>query len=202
MKLFLASQFDQSAQKFVDLLDRKPQETTLLFIPTAGNPKKKTLEESGTWQCLQGLGFITKAFDVAGKSRKEVKENLDDQDVVFLNGGNAFYLLEKLVESEAAGLISEFVRKGNWYVGSSAGSVVAAPDIQYIAPMDSPDAAPNLESTHGLALTEKSVVPHQGDSPYGPIPPEIQAHYGDTYDLLELADSQALVRVGDKEYIA
>jgi dipeptidase E len=65
-------------------------------------------------------------------------------------------------KSGFTGLINEYVRKGMVYVGSSAGSVVAGPDVTVIADLDDRQRAPELKDAHGLNLTDLTIFPHWG----------------------------------------
>ena len=202
MNLYLASQLDVSGKKFLDVSGMHPADTTVAYVPTARNFKKKVLDDSTTLQWFRRKKFQVDVVDVEKVDSQTAEKKIRAADVIFMEGGNSFYLLEKLKQSGMFEVIGQEVRSGKWYVGSSAGSVVAAPDIRYTTPIDDPQAALGLDTT-GFGFVTRSIIPHIGDSKYSsPNAGKIRSELGKDFDLLELTDSQALVRVGDNEYVA
>ena len=56
--------------------------------------------------------------------------------MIFVGGGNTFFLLQELKRSGADKIIAQEVAKGKFYIGESAGAIAACPDIGYSAVMD------------------------------------------------------------------
>ncbi len=200
--LFLASQIqDITVKKLVALLNKKPNQIQLCFIPTAGNHQGKKLEDRGSWQAVNKLGFKPEVLDVAGKNQKNVAGVIREADIVLMNGGNTFYLLDQVRKSGADKEITHLLDRGGWYVGSSAGSILATPDIGYIAPMDTPELAPDLTSYRGLGLVDVSIVPHVGNPDY-PKANSVIDQFSGNDELVKLSDEQVLVVQGkDKRII-
>jgi dipeptidase E len=57
-------------------------------------------------------------------------DDLDHADAIFVGGGNTFRLLKTLYERDLLSPIRDRVRAGLPYLGSSAGSVIAAPTMK------------------------------------------------------------------------
>lgn len=55
---------------------------------------------------------------------------MTDKDIVFVNGGNTFYLLDWVRKSGFNKVLDSFLKKGGLYVGVSAGSYLACPTIE------------------------------------------------------------------------
>lgn len=68
-------------------------------------------------------------IDIAGKNEAELEALLPAYDIVFVEGGNAYHLLNEIRKSGFARVIKELIKKGVVYIGSSAGSYVATPSI-------------------------------------------------------------------------
>lgn len=65
-----------------------------------------------------------------GKTSTELEKILADKDVVFVNGGNTFYLLDWTRKSGFDTILNGFLKRGGLYVGVSAGSYLACPTIE------------------------------------------------------------------------
>lgn len=69
-------------------------------------------------------------YDLDGKTGAEVRETLGKFNLVYLEGGNSFYLIKSIRESGFEKVLREFLPKGLVYMGGSAGSYVACPTIE------------------------------------------------------------------------
>ena len=86
-------------------------------------------------------------------------DELGDDDVVFVIGGNTFDLLHHVQTRGAAALAREHVRRGGIYYGGSAGAVLAGADIAVAGFADPNDAG--VTDTAGLRLLGNAIVrPH------------------------------------------
>jgi len=161
--LILTSSNNYVTTNFVPYLPKKPGEMRLTFIPTAAEVEHGDMQ----WlkddrQALVDEGFKVIDFTVTGKTKEQVKEMLDNTDFVFVSGGNTFFLLQEMRKSGFADLIMSYIDRGLIYGGSSAGSVVAGPDISLVQGLDDPSLAPELSDHKGLALVDVVVFPHWG----------------------------------------
>lgn len=101
-KLFLTSAgFPKETRKYsLKLLPKKPQKIKVAFIPTAAYPEvdksfvQKSLDE------LKEIG-ITKIeeVDLKNENKGSLYNKLLGVDVIYVNGGNTFYLLEYIRKS-------------------------------------------------------------------------------------------------------
>ncbi|MFS0714365.1 Type 1 glutamine amidotransferase-like domain-containing protein [Microbacterium sp. 2P01SA-2] len=121
---------------------------------------------------------------------------LSDAGAVYVAGGSTFALLEALRLSGNDRVLIDHVRRGLPYIGLSAGSIVAGPDVTPASLMDDPADGPALTSHEGLSLVDVTVIPH-ADGALPPYPPELIRRTVDTYGpdfaLLPLRDDQALL---------
>ncbi len=200
-RLFLASFAAYTLDKLIDNFNLTPKNLHLAFIPTAADPyppeKKGFVKEER--DALVQKGFKVRDVDINRKTKDKLEKELKDIDVVFVGGGNTFYLLEKTRESGFDEIVTRLVDKGVVYIGSSAGSVLAGPDIEPVSSLDDPEKAPNLASTKGLGLVDFVVVPHLENEKFDAEAKEILSKYKDyKHKLIPISDQQSVVVEGNK----
>lgn len=118
---------------------------------------------------------------------------LSAADVIWVGGGNTFYLNWLLKASGARGLITELMKSGKVYAGGSAGGIVAGPTIEGFEAADDASFAPE-QVLDGMGLTDTVVVPHWGRGDYGPIMERIARQLNDAgYTTQPLTDREALL---------
>lgn len=118
---------------FFSLLPKKkPAENKVAFITTAAygeNKEPHWLKKDR--QLLYDCGIKDiEDLDLKDKTQKELEEILSDKDIIFVNGGNTFYLLKWVRESGFDTVLDGFLKRGSLYVGVSAGSYLACPTIE------------------------------------------------------------------------
>lgn len=229
MRLLLASSMF-AVTPALRALVREPRGKSVAFIPTASYAERYGGAGRLMAARLRMLGMRVHVLDVARvPARSSVGDGFSDTrqceqyrraahilrsaDMFYVCGGNTFYLLQELRESGAADIIRERVMQGVPYVGESAGSVVAAPDISYIGLMDTRDKAPRLESTCGLSLIQGAVVPHVDSHMMGAEAKDILRLYGKyapssgacptcaPVPFIPLRNDQALVADGNRKRV-
>ena len=121
-----------------------------------------------------------------------------NSDIIYIGGGNTFYLLQELKRSGADKLIKEQVLLGKAYIGESAGAVVAAPCIDYIEDMDKRDAAPNLKDCSALGLVDFYTLPHMNSFPFIRASRMIAEKHSNDLKLLPITNRQAVCVYGNE----
>lgn len=199
--LILTSSNNFVTASYVPYLPKQPSEMKMTFIPTAAEVEDGDLQ----WlkddrQALVDAGFQVTDFTVTGKSKDEVAAMLNQTDFVFVSGGNTFFLLQEMKKSGFADLIGDYVANGGVYGGSSAGSVVAGPDISLVQGLDDPSLAPELADHAGLGLTDVVVFPHWGSEHFqNRYEKVMKSGYKTGLKIVLLTDDQYLL-VRDKAY--
>ena len=131
MKLFLTSSGlpPETTEAFLGLLDKDPKEATICFIATAADPYDDKWFVEKDRQRLRELGFKITEIDLKQENEESLTDKLGLVDVVFVEGGNTFYLMKYIRESGFEQAVKRFLKNGGIYLGVSAGSYVACPDI-------------------------------------------------------------------------
>ena len=200
-KLFLASYFAFVADLLLPLLPKKPNELRLAFIPTAADPYSNKPWMYEDRNKLVAMGFIMKDVDIKNKTKEQLTEELQDIDIIFVSGGNTYYLLEYVQKSGFGDVVKKLIEGGVVYIGSSAGSALACPTIEYIEDFDDRSIA-HLNSFEGLSLTKKLILPHYGEEKEESKFQDIMKRWkGNGYEVVLLKYSQVVVIDGATEKI-
>ena len=133
-------------------------------------------------------------IDIAGKSEAELRNFFKNKDVIYVEGGNTFYLLKCVRESGFDKIVKDLLKQNVIYIGSSAGSVVAGPDIYPTYMLDRAEQAPNLKGYQGLGLTDILVFPHWGTERFREryLPQRMEHAFTPNHKIVLLTDSQYL----------
>lgn len=174
---------------------------TVTYIPTAGIVEEIDGMIEDETNTLQSLGLKVDVLDVSSASYESIVSALTKNDIIFVGGGNTFYLLQELRRSGADKIVAQEVNKGKLYIGESAGAVIACPDIGYCSGMDSPEKAPDLTDYTGLGLVDFYIVPHIGNEEMGEAAKKAVEEYNSRLDLKIITDRQVIQVDGENNRI-
>jgi dipeptidase E len=168
------------------------------FVPTAAGPQYATKHwVRADRRQLEVLGCDVFELDLATAGPAQVEEALRGLDGVFLTGGNSYLLLWHARRSGFADLVLPLVETGELlYVGTSAGAVVAGPDLAPAANLDNRREVPELESSVALGLVSFTVLPHDNDPEVAAIHDEIVAAHP-SIQFVRLSDDRAVLVCGE-----
>ncbi|HEY4521910.1 MAG TPA: Type 1 glutamine amidotransferase-like domain-containing protein [Candidatus Paceibacterota bacterium] len=156
MKLLLTSSGitnDSIANALFELVGKKPEQTKVVFIPTASNVE---VGDKG-WLIndlvnLQKRGFEEiDIVDISAVEEKVWRPKLEKADILFFEGGNAYHLMEWIKKSGLAKMLPKLLET-KVYVGVSAGSMVTGKDlalnISHIVYGEDFDKTEEMEALH------------------------------------------------------
>ncbi len=186
MKLLLTSNglANDSIKNALEELVGKPRsETKIAFIPTAAFCTDEEKHERHDWladdihDAREFAGHL-RIVSLADVTRAEMLSELEYADVIYVGGGNAFYLsywFDKL------GLFEEMSRllESRVYAGISAGTMIATQSLRSVShAINNPTAFKNGEvasfvpdgraRVQTLKLVDFVVRPHYGRRDFGP----------------------------------
>lgn len=196
MNIFLTSQASKVMREVAKLLPKPAGELKLAFIPTAGDP----YGDDKPWMdadraMLVELGFQVEDFDLKNKTEDETRKKLAGFDVLFVAGGNTFYLLNEVKKSGFDKVAREMVKAGKIYIGSSAGSYIACPTIEAADWKHADRNIVNLKDWTALGLVDFIVVAHYADKYKEAIE---QGKKTTNLDVKILTDTQFIKSDGEK----
>jgi dipeptidase E len=157
----------------------------VLFVPFALYDRDGYAEKAR--ERLERMGYSVDSLHAAQDKQQTVRE----AEAIFIGGGNTFRLLKTLYDFDLVSLIRERVEGGMPYMGSSAGSNVAAPTIR--TTNDMPIVEP--PSFDALRLVSFQINPHYLD------PDPNSKHMGETREerLLQYLEENETPVVGLRE---
>ncbi len=199
--LFLASYFARVAELLPRFLDEPLEGKKAAFIPTASIPEKGAFYVEEDMKALERLGLAVETLEISSASSSSISKTLEGSSMIFVSGGNSFFLLQEMRRTRAGDAILELIKDGTPYVGSSAGSILLAPDIKYVERMDSPKKAPELKDSAGLGAIDFYPLPHFGNIPFRRTGELIMAEYGDSLDIEAISNKQAIAVRGNERRV-
>lgn len=143
--------------QFYRLLDKDISQIKLLYITIAVDGEKDTdrkwLEEE--YATILNLGIKEKNI-----TEYHYEENVDfsSYDIIYMIGGNTFYLLKELKEKKLVKKIIQAINNGVIYIGSSAGSIILGKTIETALPYD--ENWVGIEDFTGLNIVDGIIIPH------------------------------------------
>ncbi len=198
-RLFLSSYFTDVEEHLPEFMKNEHAGKRVTFIPTAANPEKVRFYVDSDRKALEKLGLVIDELDIGAASREAIGDTIGRNDIIFVSGGNTFYLLQELRRTGADAHIVDAIREGKPYIGSSAGSIILAPNIEYVKRMDSPKKAPGLSDFASLGVVDFYPLPHATNAPFKKTAEKIISEYGGKIDLRPISNDQFIMVVDDDE---
>lgn len=144
---------------------------------------------------LGDLGFEYDFINISQNSN--LLDKLGEYGVIYVCGGNTFYILDRLKKTKVAEYIKSNLDKNIFYAGISAGSIVMSPniDIAKIWIRENGDNV-DLENIEGFNLVPFSIYPH-----YKKIDQESVENFfrQNNMPIIAISDTQAIF-VRGKEF--
>ena len=159
--LFLASSSRDVFSALIPLLPFKPAGKTVCYIRTASHPDGVVPKsKNNEMKELENMGFKVKSIDLALLESEGLEQAFSECDLFWVCGGNTLYLLQEVRRSGFDKFVKEKISEGIPYVGSSAGSILLGPDVEFERIACDTTEAPNLTSFEGLNLFPFSTYAH------------------------------------------
>jgi len=199
--IFLCSYFAEVANKINEMIDFQGKH--IAFIDTAAKFEEVKFYVDEAVEILENFGAKLTRIDISCVKNlvaqisecddfcaadDNILATINECDIIYVSGGNTFYLLSELRKSNTAQTIKDAVQAGKIYIGESAGAIVAAPDTRYATLMD--ENSQNMSDFTGLNFVDFCVVPHFGCEPFTQATNEIMEKFGNLYDLRPINNAE------------
>ncbi|MBI3633326.1 MAG: Type 1 glutamine amidotransferase-like domain-containing protein [Candidatus Vogelbacteria bacterium] len=188
------------ANALFELVGKKPEDTSLVFIPTAANAEVG----DKSWFINDLLNLQKQNFksvdiaDIAAAPEEVWKSKMDAADVLFFGGGNTFYLMDWINRSGLEKILPEYL-KSKVYVGLSAGSMVTNRDLALELSQGLYDEdIEKTENVPGLGYVDFYFLPHLNSEYFSKLrESNIRQAVGGISAKVYALDDQCALRVVD-----
>ncbi len=196
-KLFLTSSFADVSKRFPDFVSDEITHKSVTFIPTASNVEKVDFYVRNARKAFKKLGLTIDELDISKASKDELRNKIEKNDYIYISGGNTFYLLQELKRTGADQIIINQINKGKVYIGESAGSIIMAPNIEYVEMVDDKTKAESLNNYTSLEVIDFYPVPHHGNFPFKKVIEKIIRKYETILNLYPISNKQVITVCGN-----
>lgn len=182
----------------IELLDKRPDDTSVIFITTAAKPYGDDVPwMQADIDSLRSLGCLVDLMDIEGTDEASLRQKLATYDVIFVSGGNTYYLLDQVRKSGFDTVVKDLVAKGKIYAGTSAGAILATPTIDSARDADDATIAPDLKDLTGLGFVDFCIIPHYDNKKYQSYWQTIIEDWDQSELLYLLNDGEAILVDGN-----
>ncbi|MEI8232219.1 MAG: Type 1 glutamine amidotransferase-like domain-containing protein [bacterium] len=199
-KLFLTSEVQFVASDIGKKIDSKSKANAVYIIIAIKDKEHKDLE----WHYInksnmESVGFKFTLYDISGKNYQEIVRDLSSFDVMYIEGGNSYYLLQESQKNNFINFVNQRVIEGMIYISTSAGTVIAGPDIEPVRQNSRAILAPDLKGTKGYNLVDFVVMPHWGQEKRRELYNgyRVEHIYNEEYPYVLISDNQYVEVEGD-----
>ena len=129
----------------------------VLYITTASDGEE---DDDKTWMDEEYKTILDLGINESNITEYKIGNdiNIDDFDIIYMMGGNTFYLLDVIRKTGFDKIIVDFINKGKIYIGSSAGSEILGNSIDVALGYDENNV--NMIDFTGLKIVDALIVPH------------------------------------------
>lgn len=196
-RLILTSSFVEVADFIIDeIKDEVTTSGTVAFFDTASRVEAVDfyVKDAQEWFAKNGFNIIM--MDLEKMNIDSVKRTLNDAEIIYVSGGNTFFLLQEWKKHGIDNLILDQISKNKLYIGESAGSIILSSNIDYVSKMDDRQLVPTLDSTEALNVIDFHPIPHYDNEPFKEAVLNILESKQD-HNLVAFSNNQALIIEND-----
>ena len=139
------------------ILKEELENKKVLYITTASDGEE---DDDKSWMDEEYKTIIDLGINESNITEYKIGNeiNIDDFDIIYMMGGNTFYLLDVIRKTGFDKVIVDFINKGKIYIGSSAGSEILGNSIDVALGYDENNV--NMTDFTGLKIVDALIVPH------------------------------------------
>ena len=138
--------------RFYTIISKEELESKkVLYITTASDGEE---DDDKTWMDEEYKTILDLGINESNITEHKIGNdiNIDGFDIIYMMGGNTFYLLDIIRKTGFDKIIANFINKGKIYIGSSAGSEILGNSIDVALGYD--DNNVNMVDFTGLKIVD------------------------------------------------
>lgn len=148
---------DLIKQQFLQLIDEDLSNLKATIITTASLKKQNNRFAMKAKEDLLEYGFNKVDFNDIEFVKPEL---LEKYKVIYINGGNPFYLLYHMKKSGADLILKDIAKQNTVIVGVSAGAIILGPNIEVVNYFTPQINTVDMQDFTAIGLTDKAIFPH------------------------------------------
>ena len=195
--LLLCSSFadiaDQLTDFFAIIHAKSVQNVAFIEVASHVESYKDYIEQAK--KAFQQHGIAIEIVDFSQSSDNMIHQ-LQRNDLIYISGGNTFYLLHMLNEKQLTKVIIDLIDNGKPYIGESAGAIILSKDIGYVKNIDDAEKAPNLANFKALDIIDFYPLPHFDNPPFRASAHQIVNEWQEKIPLMAFNNNQAIWVLG------
>lgn len=150
---------EEFKNRFYEFIDKdKIKYKRVLYITTAVDGED---DEDKSWMTKEYKTILDLGVNESNITEYKIGSNnidINKFDIIYMMGGNTFYLLYMIRKYNFDNSIREFIDKGKIYIGSSAGSEILGSSIEPALPYD--ENKVKMSDFSGLKIINGLIIPH------------------------------------------
>ena len=192
--MLLTSAGMQVKEEILKILPKPANQIKVAYIVTAAKGEQDSSYVKEDALKMKEMGFEVEEVDVEDKDENDLRILLSGKDVIYVQGGNTFYLMKYVKESGFDKVVKELIEKGVIYIGVSAGSYIACPTIEAANWKHADKNIVNLKDLTGMNLVPFLLSAHFNPEYAEVLKQEIAAT---KYPVKILDDNQAILIIDE-----
>ena len=157
--LLLTSGGMDMKEQIVKLLQKPAYDVTVAFITTASKNEEDISYVENDLNIMKEIGFNVEELDIDGKTEFQIMSILKLKDIIFVEGGNTYFLLNAMRKCNFEKVLRKLLKQGIVYIGASAGSIVAGKTIE-TSSWKSDEPNYGVKNLKGLNLVPFNIFVH------------------------------------------
>ena len=117
-KIFLSSSFKDVSDLLVTFAGDNLEGKTVTFIPTAAIHEKVNFYVNSGKKALEKMGLLVDELEISTATTLEITSKIQNNDFIYVTGGNTFFLLQELRKTGADKIIETQIMAGKLYIGN------------------------------------------------------------------------------------